>query len=79
MAAAVHRFSAGVQALPSPVILAGQVLEHLTAHATPTRAELCDLYAALANGFAGVVLSDETAIGRDPAAACAAAAMFRST
>ena len=49
-----------------PVLMAGQVLEHLTAHREPTRSEICHLHDLLARGYAGIVLSDETAIGRDP-------------
>ncbi len=49
-----------------PVLVAGQVLEHLTAHANPTRSEVCHLYDLWTRGYAGVVLSDETAIGVDP-------------
>jgi pyruvate kinase len=49
-----------------PVLMAGQVLEHLTEHATPTRSEVCHLYDLLQRGFDGIVLSDETAIGTDP-------------
>jgi pyruvate kinase len=58
-----------------PVLMAGQVLEHLTAHAEPTRSEVCHLHDLVARGYAGIVLSDETAVGRDPAGAvrCAAA------
>ena len=52
--------------LPVPVFIAGQVLEHLTQHLDPTRSEVCHLYDLLRRGFAGVVLSDETAIGTDP-------------
>lgn len=52
--------------LPCPVLMAGQVLEHLTAHAEPTRSEVCHLYDLWQRGYAGIVLSDETAIGRDP-------------
>jgi pyruvate kinase len=55
--------------LRHPVLVAGQVLEHLTAHAAPTRSEVCHLYDLWARGYAGVVLSDETAIGDDPARA----------
>jgi pyruvate kinase len=54
-----------------PMLLAGQVLEHLTAHAEPTRSEVCHLHDVVARGFAGVVLSDETAIGHDPPGAVA--------
>jgi pyruvate kinase len=46
--------------------MAGQVLEHLTQHADPTRSEVCHLHDLLARGYAGIVLSDETAIGADP-------------
>jgi pyruvate kinase len=66
--AGLARFVAGLGAprLGVPVLMAGQVLEHLTAHAEPTRSEVCHLFDVIARGFAGIVLSDETAIGRDP-------------
>jgi pyruvate kinase len=54
------------RAQPCPVLMAGQVLEHLTTHATATRSEICHLYDLIARGYAGFVLSDETAIGADP-------------
>jgi pyruvate kinase len=67
---------------PVPVLMAGQVLEHLTEHETPTRSEVCHLFDLVSRGFAGIVLSDETAIGRDPVHAVATAgrllASFRS-
>jgi len=53
-------------ALPCPVLMAGQVLEHLTNHGTPTRSEVCHLYDLVRRDYAGIVLSDETAIGSDP-------------
>jgi pyruvate kinase len=77
MAVASHRFSRGVADMTIPVLLAGQVFEHLTEHPTPTRSELCAVYDALAQGYRGVVLSDETAIGRDPVESCRVAALFR--
>lgn len=77
MAEAAHQFSATVRAMPVPVLLAGQVFEHMTEHAAPTRAEVCGAYDALGMGYRGFVLSDETAIGRDPVASCRAAAVFR--
>jgi len=77
MAASVYRFSETVGAVPVPVLLAGQVFEHMTEHATPTRSEVCAVYDALMKGYQGVVLSDETAIGRDPVESCRAAALFR--
>ena len=49
-----------------PVLMAGQVLEHLTAHEQPTRSEICHVHDLLERGYSGVVLSDETAIGCDP-------------
>lgn len=61
--------SAGV-----PVLMAGQVLEHLTEHPEPTRSEVCHLYDLVSRGYAGIVLSDETAIGRNPERAVARAA-----
>jgi pyruvate kinase len=65
-----------------PVLMAGQVLEHLTRHPEPTRSEVCHLFDLVARGFAGIVLSDETAIGDDPvhavATTAALVASFRS-
>jgi pyruvate kinase len=52
-----------------PVLMAGQVLEHLTSHPGPTRSEVCHLYDLVQRGYAGIVLSDETAIGVDPVGA----------
>jgi pyruvate kinase len=52
-----------------PVLMAGQVLEHLTMHTEPTRSEVCHLHDLVALGYAGIVLSDETAIGEHPALA----------
>jgi pyruvate kinase len=77
MAEAVGRFSDGVGALPVPALLAGQVFEHMTEHAAPTRSEVCAVHDALRRGYRGLVLSDETAIGRDPLEACRMAALFR--
>ncbi len=49
-----------------PILMAGQVLEHLTHHSEPTRSEVCHLFDLVNRGYAGFVLSDETAIGVDP-------------
>lgn len=49
-----------------PVLMAGQVLQHLASAAEPTRSEVCHLYDLLQRGYAGIVLSDETAVGVDP-------------
>lgn len=59
--------------LACPTLMAGQVLEHLTRHRDPTRSEVCHLHDLLARGYAGIVLSDETAIGDEPAHAAAVA------
>jgi pyruvate kinase len=74
--ARLARVVAGVEPrrLPCPVLMAGQVLEHLTHHPEPTRSEVCHLHDLLARGYAGIVLSDETAIGRDPLHAVVTAA-----
>ncbi len=59
---------------PVPVLMAGQVLEHLTSHQEATRSEVCHLHDLIIRGYAGIVLSDETAIGRDPVHAVSTAA-----
>ena len=78
MAEAVHRFSDSVRSIPRPVFMAGQVLEHMTHFPDPTRSEVCFLHDTLVRGYRGIVLSDETAIGRYPVESCRTAAMFRS-
>ena len=76
MACAVHRFSDMLKEIQPPVLLAGQVLEHMSAHSAPTRSEVCCLLDALSRGYRGFVLSDETAVGRYPEESCRAAALF---
>jgi pyruvate kinase len=76
MARAVSDFSSGVRESTLPVLMAGQVLEHMTVHPHPTRSEVCYLYDMLQKGYAGFVLSDETAVGENPVESCRAAAMF---
>ena len=49
-----------------PLLMAGQVFEHLTKHTDATRSEVCHAYDLMNRGYAGIVLSDETAIGCDP-------------
>jgi pyruvate kinase len=77
MADAVYHFSHRVSTIAVPVLLAGQVFEHMTEHSNPTRSEVCAAYDALRNGYRGFVLSDETAIGRHPVDSCRMAALFR--
>lgn len=76
MAKAVARITQQLRQIKAPVIMAGQVLEHMVASPAPTRSEVCYLYDCLANGYRGFVLSDETAIGPHPLASCRAAAIF---
>ena len=55
--------------LPSlkiPVIMAGEVMEHFCEHNTPTRTEMCYLGNCIADGYKGLVLSDETVFGKFP-------------
>jgi pyruvate kinase len=47
----------------APVLVAGQVLHHMTASPRPTRSEVCHVADLLERGVAGFVLSDETAAG----------------
>ncbi len=74
------RWFSGFRPAPSPpTLVAGQVLEHLTAHPLPTRSEVCHLADLLDRGFAGIVLSDETAVGSDPLNATSTAAHLLSS
>jgi pyruvate kinase len=77
MAETTQQFLAPIGDLSIPVLLAGQVLEHMVEHAAPTRSEVCYLYEALLKGCRGFVLSDEAAIGRYPIESCRIAALFR--
>ncbi|OGR15168.1 MAG: hypothetical protein A2341_13895 [Deltaproteobacteria bacterium RIFOXYB12_FULL_58_9] len=63
-----HKFSKQIPSLKRPAFLAGQVLEHMTHFEQPTRSEVVHLFDVEQAGYAGVVLSDETAVGRNPTA-----------
>ena len=75
MTKTLYHFNHHIRDFSVPIMLAGQVFEHLTHHSTPTRSECCYCYDAIQKGYKGVVLSDETAIGRDPVNSCQFAAM----
>lgn len=62
--------------LRRPVVMAGQVLEHMTHSSVPTRSEVCYIYESLKKGISGFVLSDETAVGQFPAESCRICSMF---
>jgi len=48
-----------------PIIIAGQVFQYLTDHSTPTRTEVVHFMKLIEAGVNGIVLSDETAIGKN--------------
>ena len=48
------------------VIMAGEVLDHMCGAEEPTRSEICHLGDIYANGFVGIVVSNETAYGKYP-------------
>lgn len=61
-------FVRALPGLPRPCLLAGEVLGSLAHVPWPSRSEVVHLHDALAAGFAGFVLSDETAAGAHVAA-----------
>ncbi len=78
MAVAAAAFTQKITRLPLPALMAGQVLEHMTAQPAPTRSEVCYLLEMLMQGYRGFVLSDETAIGQYPVESCQTAGLFLS-
>ena len=62
MAAACRR--AGV-----PFMVVTQMLDSMRENPVPTRAEVCDVYTAVMQGAASVMLTGETAAGKWPAEA----------
>ena len=78
MAESVHQFTQSLASRRVPALMAGQVLEHMADNPMPTRSEVCYLYDVTAAGYAGVVLSDETAVGKFPVEACRIASQLSS-
>lgn len=58
-----RRFIEALPRLGRPCLLAGEVLGSMVVIPQPSRAEIVQLYDAMHAGFAGFVLSDETACG----------------
>jgi pyruvate kinase len=52
-----------------PVLISAQLLESMVRNLRPTRAEVTDAVNAVIEGVAGLVLTAESAVGRDPVAA----------
>jgi pyruvate kinase len=59
-------FTKNIASLNKPVLMAGEVLEHMVDHPCATRSEICHLADLRDNGYSGIVLSNETAYGSFP-------------
>jgi len=60
------KFMAQMVLINKPSLIAGQVLENMVRQSSPSRSEIAHLGYLIENGFSGIVLSDETAIGKYP-------------
>ena len=73
-----EQFVTAFEILKSPKYLAGQVLEHMSHFPEPTRSEVVHLHDIQKAGFDGIILSDETAIGKYPLEVASFLKRFRS-
>jgi pyruvate kinase len=60
------KFIDAMALMSKPALVAGQILENMVNKASPSRSEVAHLGFLMENGFSGLVLSDETAIGKFP-------------
>lgn len=60
------RLSAACRAAGVPFMVVTQLLDSMCGRAVPTRAEVCDIYNAVLDGAASLMLTGETAAGRYP-------------
>ena len=60
------KFIQVLELVNKPLIIAGQVLENMVSHPYPSRSEISHLGYLMENGYTGLVLSDETAVGKYP-------------
>ena len=60
------KFIDGMALMNTPALVAGQILENMVNQTSPSRSEVAHLCFLMENSFSGVVLSDETAIGKFP-------------
>lgn len=62
----VREYKSFKNKLHCPSIMAGEVMEHMCDNLIPTRTEICYLGDLIADGYDGMVLSDETVYGKYP-------------
>ncbi|MFZ5517631.1 MAG: pyruvate kinase [Candidatus Zhuqueibacterota bacterium] len=60
------KFIRNMALMKTPSLIAGQVLGNMVTQSCPSRSEIAHLGYLIENGFVGLVLSDETAIGKYP-------------
>ena len=60
------KFIRNLALMKTSALIAGQVLENMVSQSHPSRSEIAHLGYLIENGFIGLVLSDETAIGKYP-------------